>query len=519
MQSFNDNEAIRLENVTKRFGGVTALDDVSFSIRQGEIHAIVGENGAGKSTMMKLLAGINQPDEGKIFVGGEETKIPSPREAEALGIAMVFQELNLFETLSVAANIFVNKEPRTGAGFLDEKTMYAEAKEVLESLMVDIDPATKVGMLSTGLKQIVEIARAIQRGTNVVIMDEPNSALNDQETKALFKIIDNLKSKGITIIYVSHRLEEVFTIADRISVLRDGHYIGTWDKDKTTVDQIVTNVVGRQLGEVYPPRVPIKSGSEVILSVRGLQIDENTEPITFEAHKGEVLGFAGLQGSGVQEMLSQLFGLERETGPFEVIYDGEPLKSLTPIKLIGMGWAFIPANRRDEGLMLDWSILKNVSIVIIDKLLNQLGFIHHARETDLSTEYIDRFGIATDSLGKKVHYLSGGNQQKVVLAKWLATNPNLLILNDPTRGIDVGTKREIFKYIADWSRQGCTILFTSSEIEEVLGMSHRVLVMYKGSLIREFDGERTNKEEVMRYVLGGDLADEKAGELAATTAQ
>lgn len=500
-------EIIRLEGITKRYGGVTALNNVSLSIQAGEVHAVVGENGAGKSTMMKVLSGIVQPDEGKIIVRGKETKIQSPREAESLGIAMVFQELNLFDPLTVAANIFINNELNSGI-LLDERKMHAEAKKVLESLHVDIQPDDKVTSLSTGQKQIVEIARAIHRGTGVVIMDEPNSALNERETRSLFKIINQLKETGLTILYVSHRLEEVFTIADRISVLRDGKYVGTWNKADTSIEEIVTQMVGRRLGEVYPPKASALE-DQVTLRVSNLKVGVEGHPVDFVARKGEVLGFAGLEGSGVAQVFNSLFGLMQINPDAVVEFNGERLSRLSPTQLINKGWAYIPANRRDEGLMLEWSILKNTSLVIIDRLLSKIGLIKHKEENELALSYIKALDIATESYEKKVGNLSGGNQQKVVLAKWLAIKPSLVILNDPTRGIDVGTKQEIYRLVADLANRGFTILITSSEIEEVLGVCHRILVMYRGEIVKEFDAGKTNKEEVMRYVLGGAAVDEE----------
>jgi ABC-type sugar transport system ATPase subunit len=509
MKNGDKCEVVNLKNITKRYGGVTALNNVNFSVVSGEIHAVVGENGAGKSTMMKLLSGIVQPDEGKISILGKETTIQSPRDAEMLGIAMVFQELNLFDPLTVAANIFINNEISNRTQILDEKEMYAEALKVLGSLQVDIRPTDKVSTLSPGQKQIVEIARAIHRGTGVVIMDEPNSALNEQETQSLFKIIRQLKESGLTILYVSHRLEEVFRIADRITVLRDGNYIGTWERAETSIEEVVTKMVGRKLGEVFPPRAKPPS-LDITLKVDGLIAGIEGKPVSFYARKGEVLGFAGLEGSGVANVFNTLFGLIPAKAGVQIMFNGSTIEQINPANLITKGWAYIPANRRHEGLMLDWSILKNVSIVIITRLLNKLGLIRRKPESDLSSKYIERLNIATDSKEKIVGNLSGGNQQKVVLAKWLAINPSLVILNDPTRGIDVGTKQEIYRLIAEWANQGFTVLITSSEIEEILGVCHRILVMYRGELIKEFDAQNTNKEEVMRYVLGGAAVDQDA---------
>jgi len=497
------DELIRLEHITKRFGGVTALEDVSFSISRGEVHAIVGENGAGKSTLMKLLAGVQEQDEGNILINGELVHLSSPEISEKNGIAMVFQELNLFTPLTVAANIFIKRELKSGNILLNELGMCNQASKVLDSLLVDINPKAKISSLSTGQRQIVEIARAINRSTNVVIMDEPNSALNEHETKALFKIIDNLKQCGITILYVSHRLEEVFRISDRISVLRDGKYVGTWETKKTNVEEIVSKVVGRRLGDIFPERTPYTGIKETTITLKDLVLGFNTKPIEFRANRGEILGLAGLDGSGVQETLHNMFGLEEKRKPISLTFGEMHMKKINPRFLIKKGWAFIPADRRNQGLMLNWSILLNSSLVILQRLVNKVGLIKHQEEKKTTEASIKKFSIATDSFDKKVHNLSGGNQQKVVLAKWMATQPNVLVLNDPTRGIDVGTKQEIYKMIIDWANQGFTVLFTSSEFEEVLGVCDRILVFYKNEIIKEFERGKVKKEELMRYVLGG----------------
>ncbi len=496
---------IRLEGVTKRFGGIKALDNVSLAVEPGEVHAVVGGNGAGKSTLMKLLAGIHEPDSGTILLQGQPVRITSPRDAEALGIAMVFQELNLFPTLSVAANVFMCSESTRGGIFLDERTMHARVREVLDQLHVDIDPRTRVESLPIGQQQIVEIARAIHQGTRLVIMDEPNSALNDEESRALFAIIQRLKGNGITVLYVSHRLEDVFAVSDRISVLRDGHYVGTWRAAETTIEEIVTAMVGRRLGELFPPRTPLPADRETVLTVSGMQLQPGVEPVTFAVRRGEVLGFAGLEGAGVQYIFHSLFGLAGKPQPgCSVRYLGREFSRLTPPALIENGWAFIPANRREEGLMLNWPIFKNASLARLRHLVTRTGLFDHKQERSLANQYIGQLAVATDSVEKAVINLSGGNQQKVVLAKWLATEPSLIILNDPTRGIDIGAKRDIYALIRTWADQGYTILFSSSEVEETIGVSDRLLVLYKGRIIREFDAAHATKEEVMRYVLGGE---------------
>ncbi len=367
--------------------------------------------------------------------------------------------------------------------------------------------------MSVGHKQIVEIARSLARGTSVIIMDEPNSALNEKETQALFAIIRQLKERGLTIIYVSHRLEEVFTISDRITVLRDGCHIGTWDVPDVSMNEIVTAVVGRKIDDIFPVRQPLPEQKDATLEVRNLSIQDGKDAFSFQAHRGEVLGFAGLEGSGVQEVFARLFGLQK-VSQGEIFVEGKLQSRLSPSSLIDKGWAYSPANRREEGLMRDWSMRKNTSIVIIERLLNGFGFLDGSREKKVTADFIEKLNIATDSIEKVVGQLSGGNQQKVVLAKWLATQPTILILNDPTRGIDVGAKHEIYQLITEWASQGYTILFTSSDIEEILGLSDRILVMYKGSVIREFQTKATNKAEVMSYVLSGEAA---AMEMAASS--
>ncbi|MDQ2684134.1 MAG: sugar ABC transporter ATP-binding protein [Chloroflexota bacterium] len=495
-------EMIRLEHITKRFGGVTALRDVSFSIAKGEIHAIVGENGAGKSTLMKILAGIYQPDSGQVYLRGEPVTLNSPLHARAQGVSIVSQELALFPHLSIAANIFANREKSHG-GVLDKRTMRDEARQVLVEMGVALDPMRKVGSLAVGEKQIVEIARTLHQQSDIVIMDEPNSALNAQESERLFEILRGLRERGLTIIYVSHRLEEVFAISDRITVVRDGQYQGTRIVAETTIPEIITAMIGRQLEESFPHRAPVAEDAPVVLSVRNLAAEPALRDVSFDLRAGEILGFAGLEGSGTDDIFNVLFGLRGPTGGEIAYSDGRP-RATSPFQAIKQGLALVPANRREEGLMTAWSIRRNTSLPVLDRLLFALGVIDRKGERDLARDYVRRLNVATDSIDKRVVNLSGGNQQKVVLAKWMATGPTVLLLNDPTRGVDVGAKAEIYALCAQLAAEGLALLFTSSEIEETIGLCDRVKIMYKGRAIREFGKGEATKADITWWISGGD---------------
>ena len=502
-----ENDLIRLEKVTKRFGGVTALNNVSFSITKGEVHAVVGENGAGKSTLMKILAGNYAPDSGEIFLRGQLVKISDPLEARRLGVSIMYQELNLFPDLTATGNIFINREPQH-MGLMNEREMEAETRRVFDLMGVAIDPCVKVGKLSVAERQQIEIARTLQQQSEIIIMDEPNSALTLHETERLFEITRRLREQGITIIYVSHRLEEVFNIADRITVLRDGYYQGTWGVKNTTIPRIVEQMIGRRLEEAFPERPQVQVSAPVVLEVRDLTVGK-TGPISFQVRAGEILGFAGLEGAGVMDVFSVLFGLESPAGG-EVIYQNEKQSVRNPSEAIKLGWGLIPVSRREQGLMLDWSIRKNSTLVILDRLLNRMGLIDRPREARTSQDYIQQLNIATDSLDKKVINLSGGNQQKVVVAKWLATGPKLLILADPTRGVDVGAKAEIYRLCDQLARQGLALLFSSSEVEEIVNLCDRTLAFYKGKVLQEFQGSEATKAAVMQVIASGANGAEQA---------
>jgi ABC-type sugar transport system ATPase subunit len=491
---------LELTDIDKRFGGVHALDNVSFNIYSGEVHAIVGENGAGKSTLMKILAGSYQPDQGEIKMRGERVAFNNPRDSFAGGINIIYQEFFKFPALSVIANIFAGRE-HTNLGFLNERKMRARAQDVLDRMRVEIDLDATVRNLSVADQQLIEIVKALVYKGTLVIMDEPNSALTDKETQALFEIIRRLKEQGITILYVSHRLEEVFRISDCITVLRDGKYIGTWRTQETSIPFIISQMIGRTLGETFPEVEDVEEDAEKTLEVRDLCKGNKLFSVSFHAREGEVLGFAGLEGSGIRDLFHILFGLDRADGG-EAWYKGKRTNIRFSSDAIKTGWGMIPANRRDHGLMMRWSVKENIAVVILKRFLNLFGLLNDRRMEDTATQYVQKLNIATESIDKKVFDLSGGNQQKVVLAKWLATEPKLLILDDPTRGIDVGAKNEVYHLIKELAEQGISILFSSSEIDEVLGLSNRILVMRLGRIIREFAHEHASKAEVMRYVSG-----------------
>ncbi|CAN5675245.1 ribose ABC transporter ATP-binding protein RbsA [soil metagenome] len=499
---------IQVDRVSKRFGGVQALRDVSFTVDRGEIHALVGENGAGKSTLMKILAGIYQPDAGSVLLRRQPVRLDSPLDARRQGVSIVSQELALFPHLSITANIFVNREATRG-GILNKRAMNDAALAVLQEMGVPLNPSRKVGTLTVGEKQLVEIARTVQQQSDIVIMDEPNSALNAQESDRLFAILRRLRDRGLTVIYVSHRLEEVFAISDRVSVIRDGQYQGTWPIAEITIPQVISTMIGRRLEGAFPDRSAIAPNSPIVLDAQDLAVPPGLYQASFSLRAGEILGFAGLEGSGISEIFDVLFGL-RAPAQGTISYADQRTRFRSPAEAIKRGIALVPANRREEGLMTEWSIRRNTSLAILDRLLVAMGVINRGSERRLAGEYVQQLNIATDSIDKRVVNLSGGNQQKVVLAKWLASGPTVLILNDPTRGVDVGAKSEIYQLCNQLAAQGMALLFTSSEIEETIGVSDRIMVLYRGKVIKEFQQGDATKEAVTFWVSGGPAVVEAA---------
>lgn len=492
---------IEMTGISKAFNGNTVLNNVEFEIAPGEIHALMGENGAGKSTLMKILTGIYTRDSGEIKVKGNPVEFKNPKEAEQAGIAVIHQELNILPDLTVAENLFLGNEKTFGkSGILKTKAMNKAAKEVLLNLGLDIDVRTTARNLSVGKQQIIEIAKAISTNAEVIIMDEPTAALTDREIETLFETIRALQAKGVSFVYISHRMEEIFAICDRITILRDGSYIGVRNIKETTFDEIVQMMVGRQLGGRFPERAS-KIG-DVKLVANNLTRKGYFEDISFELKKGEVLGIAGLMGAGRTEVVQSLFGYKKlDSG--ELILDGKPVKINKPLDAIKLGFGFVTEDRKSEGLILDFSVKENLGITNFHKI-SKSGVVNNQKEKSLYETMVKRLGVRTSGPDQTVKSLSGGNQQKIVIAKWLGIEPDILILDEPTRGVDVGAKKEIYSIINTLAENGVSIIMVSSELPEIIGMVDRVLVMHEGKLTGEIDKKEMTQERIMHYATGGD---------------
>ena len=489
----------KLEGITKRFGGTVALDDVGFDLLPGEVHALVGENGAGKSTLMKIVAGIHEPDEGTFEVDGKETSFSSPREAEEAGIAMIPQELNLFTELSVAENLFVGRDrPRSTWGGLGWNDINAEARSQFESFDADFDVTAPVKQLSTANRQLVAIVRALMGKAKVIIMDEPTASLAGEEARRLFRIIEDLTSNDVGVVYVSHRLEEIFEISDRVTVLRDGEHIQTAPTSEMDSEKLVHSMVGRSLEELFT-RSESDPG-EVALEVRGLTREGEFEEVDLSIRKGEVVGLAGLVGAGRSEVAQAIFGINpAEEG--EILIDGEVVEIGSPTTAMQRGVFYVPEERQSQGLILPFPINSNITLSILDRI-SRLGFVRPDAEKESADKFAESLSIKGAELTDPVSRLSGGNQQKVVLAKSLAREPSILLLDEPTRGIDVGAKSEIYRLIDELAGEGKAVLLISSELEEVLSMSDRIVVMREGHVAGELGREEATQEKVMSAATG-----------------
>ncbi len=490
---------INFEQVTKRFGGTTALDSVSFSINEGECHAVMGENGAGKSTLGKILAGIHRLDGGSISVGGVKTKYQSARDARIAGIGMVHQELALCPDLSVAENLFLGNPPRRWGLFVDKNKMFAEANTLLQEIAPEIDVHRTMRSLSVAQRQLIQISSAIGTGANILIFDEPTSSLAETESQRLFSIIADLKRRGVTIIYVSHRMPEVFHLADRISVLRDGRFIGTMTGSEATEDSLVQMMIGRSLQSDTDRREEVDTGNTV------LEIDSLSSPglfqsVTLNVKAGEIVGVVGLVGAGRSELANAIFGLDpKSTG--KIMISGKEISSLSVRKRMRAGLAYLPEDRSVQGLALDLNCRQNISITIPEKIRRWI-FLNRTVESSIVNKFISILGIKTPSSENPVSNLSGGNQQKIVLAKWLAREAKVYILDEPTRGIDIGAKMSIHNIIRKTAADGAAILLISSELPEILSLSNRIYVMRNGALVGETKGSTATQGSLLRMMSG-----------------
>jgi len=491
---------LEVQGVSKSFPGVRALDRVTFDLRKGEVHALVGENGAGKSTLMKILSGVHQPDAGSIRYKGKEVRFHDSTQARDAGIGIIYQELNLIPHLSVAANIFIGREPLTGFRTLDERKMNRDAVAILERLNLRIDPTITLNRLPISKQQMVEIAKSLSFDSEVLIMDEPTSALTESEIDELFTVIHTLRDRGVAIIYISHRLEELKHIVDRISIFRDGRSVSTDDYAAVTMDEIVSRMVGRKLENIFPSRHNVPT-TEKILEVRGIRRTGVLHDISFDLYRGEILGFAGLMGAGRSELARAIFGADPVDGG-EILMNGKKLSLRSPSESIRAGIAYLSENRKQEGLAVKMQLAENVTMANVNAVSRRLGVISRSKEMKACQHYVDELTIRTPSLTQVVNNLSGGNQQKVVLAKWLFCHSKILIFDEPTRGIDVGTKYSIYELIERMAREGVGVIMISSELPEIMGMTDRVLVLHEGRLEATLITREATQEEILNYAAG-----------------
>jgi len=489
---------VELSGIAKHFGGVQALRGVDFRLFPGEVHALVGENGAGKSTLVKILAGIHRPDAGGVKVGGEVVELRSPIQAQALGIAVVQQEPMLFPDLDVAENVFMGRHPRDRFGRVDWKRMHREVNQLLASLDVSLSSHTPLQGLSVAEQQLVEIAKALSMQARVLVLDEPTAALSAHEVEELFTIVKQLRERGVAILFVSHRLEEVFKIADRLTVFRDGAHIITAPVSEMTTEEIIKHMVGRELSNLFP-KSEAEIG-EVVLEVRHLTRAGVFADVSFQLRRGEILGLAGLVGAGRTEVARVLFGIDRaESG--EIWLKGKKVRIRSPQHAMDNGIAYVPEDRHQQGLVMNFSIAANVTLPILQQV-SRLGLIYPRREQKIAAEYSRQLRVRSTGVEQLVNTLSGGNQQKVVLSKWLATNPSVLILDEPTRGIDVGAKAEVHRIISDLAGSGLAIILISSELPEVLAMADQVIVLHEGRVTGAFARSEATQERVMFAATG-----------------
>ncbi len=502
---------VSMEGIDKSFPGVHALDQAHFELQAGEVHALIGENGAGKSTLMKVLAGIYHKDAGHILYQGSEVVIPNPRAAQNLGISMIHQELNLMPHLTLAQNVFIGREPRQGLPFmLAENQLNAQTQALFDSMHLKLDPRTKAADLTVAKQQMVEIAKALSFNSQVLIMDEPTAALTETEIEELFRIIRDLRGRGVGVVYISHRLEELKKISDRITVMRDGRYVDTVQAADVPINRIISMMVGRTIYE-SAPEVPEETGQPVVLEVKNLNSGASVRNVSFKVRQGEILGFAGLMGAGRTEVARAVFGADPiDSG--EIWVEGKPVQIRSPRDAVANGIGYLSEDRKRYGLALGLDVEANIVLAAFRKFLDGSTLVNRTRTRSAAEHYVQALSIKTPNLQQQVKNLSGGNQQKVVIGKWLTADTNVLIFDEPTRGIDVGAKSEIYRLLNELAAQGKAIIMISSELPEILRMSHRIIVMCEGRITGELSASEATQERIMQFATqrGGIVAADAA---------
>ena len=487
---------IELKDIHKSFYGVEVLHGVNFVLQSGSVHALMGENGAGKSTLMKVIAGVHTADSGKVFLDNKEIEISSPAKARELGIAMIHQELSSELEMSVAENIYLGREPGR-FGMVDYRQLYHQTDELLKNLGIHLNPRTKMKRLRVADQQMVEIAKAVQQNAKILIMDEPSAPLTSAEVESMFEVVERLRKEGVSIIYISHRLEEIYRLSDRILVMRDGEYVKTLITKDSEVQELIKLMVGRELTQSYPPRKDCVKKDEVVLELQNVTGNGDTD-ISLKIHKGEILGLGGLVGAGRTELAEMIFGAVRKKSG-KMIFNGKEIDPKSPREAINLGIALVPEDRKRHGAMLGISIKNNINMPIYERN-SKLSVINNKQEQEIAEKYKENMAIKTPSLNQLVKNLSGGNQQKVILGRWMAADSELIIFDEPTRGIDVGAKYEIYKLMNDLvENQGKTILMISSEMEELMGMSDRIVVLSEGNMTGELSKDEFTQEVIMTY--------------------
>ncbi|HNY93161.1 MAG TPA: sugar ABC transporter ATP-binding protein [Flexilinea sp.] len=496
----NDNYLLRMVNIDKSFPGVQALKSVNLNVGYGEVHALVGENGAGKSTLMKCLIGIYSPNGGEIYFDGKKIENYTTAQALQMGISMIHQELSPILYRPIMENLWLGREPVNKFGFVDHKQMYKQSLDVLKEIELDEDPRTLMANLTVAKMQMVEIAKAISYNAKLIIMDEPSSALTEHEEEQLFKIIRKLKESGTSVIYISHRLSEIISIADKVTVMRDGRDVGTENIENISLDQIITMMIGRTMDEMYP-KLKVNIG-EPILQVKNLSHRKFFKNVSFEVRRGEIFGIAGLIGAGRTEVIETIFGI-RPKSEGEILINGKPVEINSPRDAIANRMGFLTEDRRATGIFSVLGVDVNMAIPNYDRFVTKFGFVNEKAVSESCMKFVNEIQIKTPSLTQKIQNLSGGNQQKVLMARWLMTEPDILFLDEPTRGIDVGAKAEIYKLITMLAAEGKCIVMVSSELPEILGMSDRIMVMHEGRVTAILDnGPDITQEVIMRYATG-----------------